>query len=103
MSDTNKYREGPNGGISRAFFRSLIDPLLDGLGLKAEQVASCRFDGYGFEVVLFQLNEQGRRVHVSSVALPNVDGGVSHHNGSLKATVRIPIDDWPRDADEKAN
>jgi hypothetical protein len=78
--------------VTRPRFRELIDPLLDALGFSAEQVFSCTFDGGGFTLVLFQLDEHGARI----LATTAVRSGDGHDrvitSGYAKVTVSIPID-----------
>ncbi len=50
--------------ITRAEFRKMIDPLLDALGFRAEQVKSLSFNSDGFEIEAFDLTPEDRRVVV---------------------------------------
>jgi hypothetical protein len=51
--------------ITRQKFRHLIDPLLYGLGLEANDVRSCQFDADGFELVVFEKDGAGQRISTS--------------------------------------
>lgn len=64
--------------ISRDKFRELIDPLLAGFGLCADDIVSCTFDWRGFTLVVFEQDENGRRIGTS--------------NGPAKQTVVVHIE-----------
>lgn len=48
--------------ISRAKFRSLVDPLLAELGTNANDCKSVTANGEGFELVVFDRDEGGNRI-----------------------------------------
>lgn len=64
--------------VSRKRFCELIDPLLAALGLTANQVKSASFDWNGFELVVFEQDENGHKIVV--------------HSGCAMQTVRVFIE-----------